>query len=167
MSGVQEQRYEELFGGFFFDEDALSEDFSLDGLDKELEEHKNYDVLVSILANGEKQRDMATMVEGNLGHIEQDLIQDYIEDNDSLVLLRDQIHDCDIILSEMGSLLSGFQVHIGSINSELRSLQEKSLDLGLRLKNRKLVETKLAEFVEEIVAPPGLLKVIIDGEVNT
>ncbi|XP_024317533.1 vacuolar protein sorting-associated protein 52 A isoform X8 [Brachypodium distachyon] len=173
MSGVQEQRYEELFGGFFFDEDALSEDFSLDGLDKELEEHKNYDVLVSILANGEKQRDMATMVEGNLGHIEQDLIQDvslcrqdYIEDNDSLVLLRDQIHDCDIILSEMGSLLSGFQVHIGSINSELRSLQEKSLDLGLRLKNRKLVETKLAEFVEEIVAPPGLLKVIIDGEVN-
>lgn len=164
MSGVQEQRYEELFGGFFFDEDALSEDFSLDGLDKELEEHKNYDVLVSILANGEKQRDMATMVEGNLGHIEQDLIQDYIEDNDSLVLLRDQIHDCDIILSEMGSLLSGFQVHIGSINSELRSLQEKSLDLGLRLKNRKLVETKLAEFVEEIVAPPGLVKVIIDGE---
>lgn len=47
MSGVQEQRYEELFGGFFFDEDALSEDFSLDGLDKELEEHKNYDVLLS------------------------------------------------------------------------------------------------------------------------
>uniref|UniRef100_A0A452YHQ9 Uncharacterized protein n=1 Tax=Aegilops tauschii subsp. strangulata TaxID=200361 RepID=A0A452YHQ9_AEGTS len=66
---------EEFFGGFYFDEDALSKDISLDGLDKELEEHKNYDVLISILTNGEKQRDMATMVEGNLGHIEQDLIQ--------------------------------------------------------------------------------------------
>lgn len=164
MAGLQEQRFEELFGGFFFDEDALSEDISLDGLEQELEEHKNYDVLISILANGEKQRDMATMVEGNLGDIEQDLIQDYIEDNDSLFLLRDQIHDCDIILSQVGSLLSGFQVHIGSISSEIRSLQEKSLDLGVRLNNRKLVETKLAAFVEEIVAPPGLVNVIIDGE---
>ncbi|XP_048529676.1 vacuolar protein sorting-associated protein 52 A-like isoform X6 [Triticum urartu] len=138
MTGVQEQQYEEFFGGFFFDEDALSKDISLDGLDKELEEHKNYDVLISILANGEKQRDMATMVEGNLGHIEQDLIQDYIKDNDSLVLLHDQIHDCDIVLSQIGSLLSGFQ----------------------------LAETKLAAFVEEIVAPPGLVNAIIDGEVS-
>ncbi|VAH04606.1 unnamed protein product [Triticum turgidum subsp. durum] len=166
MTGVQEQQYEEFFGGFFFDEDALSKDISLDGLDKELEEHKNYDVLISILANGEKQRDMATMVEGNLGHIEQDLIQDYIKDNDSLVLLHDQIHDCDIVLSQIGSLLSGFQVHIGSLSSELRSLHEKSLDLGVRLKNRKLAETKLAAFVEEIVAPPGLVNAIIDGEVS-
>uniref|UniRef100_A0A3B5ZU72 Exocyst subunit Exo70 family protein n=2 Tax=Triticum aestivum TaxID=4565 RepID=A0A3B5ZU72_WHEAT len=109
---------------------------------------------------------MATMVEGNLGHIEQDLIQDYIKDNDSLVLLHDQIHDCDIVLSQIGSLLSGFQVHIGSLSSELRSLHEKSLDLGVRLKNRKLAETKLAAFVEEIVAPPGLVNAIIDGEVS-
>uniref|UniRef100_A0A0E0M917 Uncharacterized protein n=1 Tax=Oryza punctata TaxID=4537 RepID=A0A0E0M917_ORYPU len=29
-----------------------------------------------------------------------------------------------------------------------------------------MVETKLAKFVEEIVAPPGLVTVIIDGEVN-
>ncbi|KAM3402349.1 hypothetical protein ACQJBY_006319 [Aegilops geniculata] len=166
MAGVQERQYEEFFGGFYFDEDALSKDISLDGLDKELEEHKNYDVLISILTNGEKQRDMATMVEGNLGHIEQDLIQDYIKDNDSLVLLHDQIHDCDIVLSQIGSLLSGFQVHIGSLSSELRSLHEKSLDLGVRLKNRKLAETKLAAFVEEIVAPPGLVNAIIDGEVS-
>lgn len=56
------------------------------------------------------------------------------------------------------------KVHIGSLSSELRSLHERSLDLGVRLKNRKLAETKLAAFVEEIVAPPGLVNVIIDGE---
>nr|AAL31062.1 putative ARE1 protein [Oryza sativa Japonica Group] len=167
MVVVHGQRAEDSFGGFFsFDEDAASEDMSLDGLDEELEEHKDYDVLISILANGEKQRDMATLVEGNLGHAEQDLIQDYVEDSDNLVLLHDQIHDCDIILSQIGSLLTGFQVHIGSINSELRSLQERSLDISVRLKNRKLVETKLAKFVEEIVAPPSLVTVIIDGEIN-
>ncbi|KAL5223750.1 hypothetical protein ABZP36_010389 [Zizania latifolia] len=167
MLGVHDQRIDGSFGGIFsFDEDAASEDISLDDLEKELEEHKNYDVLISILANGEKQRDMATLVEGNLGSVEQDLIQDYVEDSDNLVLLHDQIHDCDIILSQIGSLLTGFQVHIGSISSEIRSLQERSLDISLRLKNRKLVETKLAKFVEEIVAPPGLVSVIIDGEVN-
>ncbi|KAF0930194.1 hypothetical protein E2562_030844 [Oryza meyeriana var. granulata] len=167
MAVVHGQRTEDSFGGHFsFDEDAASEDISLDGLDEELEEHKNYDVLISILANGEKQRDRATLVEGNLGHVEQDLIQEYVEDSDNLVLLHDQIHDCDIILSQIGSLITGFQVHIGSISSELRSLQERSLDISVRLKNRKLVETKLAKFVEEIVAPPGLVTVIIDGEVN-
>lgn len=37
--------------------------------------------------------------------------QDYIEDNDSLALLHDQIHECDNILSQIGSVLGGFQVH--------------------------------------------------------
>ena len=30
----------------------------------------------------------------------------------------------------------------------------------------QLAETKLAAFVEEIVAPPGLVNAIIDGEVS-
>ncbi|WVZ59397.1 hypothetical protein U9M48_009543 [Paspalum notatum var. saurae] len=137
--GVHEQRIEQQFRGFFsFDEDSESEDISLDELEEELEEHKDYDVLITILTNGEKQRGMATLVEGNLGHIEESLIEDYIEDNDSLVLLHDQIHDCDIILSQIESFLSGFQVHIGSISSEIRSLQEKSLDISVKLKNRKV-----------------------------
>ncbi|KAL6643247.1 hypothetical protein ACP70R_021428 [Stipagrostis hirtigluma subsp. patula] len=168
MAGIHEQRIEEHFRGFLsFDEDSeSSEDISLDELEEELEEHKNYDVLISFLTSGEKQRARAIMVEGNLGDTEQALIQDYVEDSDNLVLLHDQIHDCDVILSKIGSLLNGFQVHIGLISSEIRSLQEKSLDIGVKLKNRKLVETKLAGFVEEIVAPPGLVNILVNGEVN-
>lgn len=33
-------------------------------------------------------------------------------------------------------------------------------------KNSQLVETKLAGFVEEIVAPPGLVNILISGEVS-
>nr|CAB3499333.1 unnamed protein product [Digitaria exilis] len=177
---VHERRIEERFGRFFsFNEDSESEDISLDELEEELEEHKNYDsyknlyaafcrlqVLITILTNGEKQRGMATLVEGNLGNIEESLIQDYIEDNDSLALLHDQIHECDNILSQIGSILGGFQEHIGSISSEIRSLQLKSLDISLKLKNRKLVETKLAGFVEEIIAPPSLVDILVNGEVD-
>lgn len=165
MAGTHKKRMEDRFGSFFsFDEDSESEDISLDELEEELKEHKNCDVLVTILTNGEKQRGMATLVEGDLGHTEEALIQDYIEDNDSLVLLHDQIHDCDVILSQIGLILSGFQTHICSISSEIRSLQEKSWDISLKLKNRKLVETKLAGFVEEIVAPPGLVNILVNGE---
>lgn len=37
-------------------------------------------------------------------------LQDYIKESDNLVSLHDQIRDCDSILSQMETLLSGFQV---------------------------------------------------------
>ena len=40
------------------------------------------------------------------------LIQDYIKESDNLVLLHEQIRDCDIILSQMETLLTGFQVFL-------------------------------------------------------
>ncbi|KAK9110854.1 hypothetical protein Sjap_018914 [Stephania japonica] len=66
----------------------------------------------------------------------------------------------------METLLSGFQAEIGSISSEIKSLQEKSMDMGLKLKNRKVAELKLARFVEDIIVPPRMVDVIVDGEVN-
>ncbi|KAH1031140.1 hypothetical protein J1N35_043314 [Gossypium stocksii] len=38
----------------------------------------------------------------------------------------------------METLLSGFQVEIGSISSDIKIRQEKSMDMGLKLKNRKV-----------------------------
>ncbi|XP_031272248.1 vacuolar protein sorting-associated protein 52 A-like [Pistacia vera] len=66
------------------------------------------------------------------------MLQDYIKESDNLVSLHDQIHDDDAILSQMETLLSGFQSEIGSINSDIKILQEKSMDMGLKLKNRKV-----------------------------
>lgn len=36
-------------------------------------------------------------------------LQDYIKESDNLVSLRDQIRDCDSILTQMETLLSGFE----------------------------------------------------------
>ncbi|XP_057516594.1 vacuolar protein sorting-associated protein 52 A isoform X2 [Amaranthus tricolor] len=93
-------------------------------------------------------------------------VKDYIKESDNLVSLHDQIRDCDMILSQMESLLSGFQAEIGSISSDIKVLQEKSMDMGLKLKNRKLAESKLAKFVEDIIVPPRMVDIIVDGEVN-
>ncbi|XP_030934710.1 vacuolar protein sorting-associated protein 52 A isoform X1 [Quercus lobata] len=158
------------FGAFVGDlsveEDASSDDISLDGLEQELEECKNDDVVANILSEGTKLREYTKGVENNLRKVELDSIQDYIKESDNLVSLHDQIRECDRILSQMETLLSGFQVEIGSISSDIKVLQEKSMDMGLKLKNRKSAESKLAKFVEDIIVPPRMVDIVVDGEVN-
>ncbi|XP_058067918.1 vacuolar protein sorting-associated protein 52 A isoform X2 [Magnolia sinica] len=153
-------------GDLAFEDDACSDDVSLEGLQQELEECKNDDVVANILAKGTKLREYAKGVEKDVRQVELDSIQDYIKESDNLVSLHDQIHDCDGILSQMETLLSGFQAEIGSISSEIKSLQEKSMGMGLKLKNRKVAESKLARFVEDIIVPPRMVDIIVDGEVN-
>ncbi|XP_019160279.1 PREDICTED: vacuolar protein sorting-associated protein 52 A isoform X1 [Ipomoea nil] len=148
------------------DEDEASEDISLEGLEEELEECKSDDVVANILSKGMKLREYTKGVENNLRQVELDSIQDYIKESDNLVSLHDQIRDCDMILSQMEALLSGFQTEIGSISSDIKILQEKSMDMGLKLKNRKVAESKLSKFVEDIIVPPRMIDIVVDGEVN-
>ncbi|CAI9112929.1 OLC1v1013440C1 [Oldenlandia corymbosa var. corymbosa] len=147
-------------------DDAASEDISLEGLEQELLECKDDQVVADILSKGTKLREYTKGVESNLRQVELDSIEDYIKESDNLVSLHDQIRDCDIILSQMETLLSGFQAEIGSISSDIKVLQEKSMDMGLKLKNRKVTESKLAKFVEDIIVPPRMIDIIVDGEVN-
>ncbi|KAF3451511.1 hypothetical protein FNV43_RR07606 [Rhamnella rubrinervis] len=88
-------------------------------------------------------------VEKNLRQVELDAIQDYIKESDNLVSLHDQIRDCDGILSQMETLLSGYKAEIGSISSDIKILHEKSMDMGLKLKNHKVTESKLSNFVAD------------------
>ncbi|WCJ34781.1 Vacuolar protein sorting-associated protein 52 A [Euphorbia peplus] len=154
------------FVGYLTEEDVSSDDISLEGLEQELEECKNDDVVANILSKGTTLRDYTKGVENNLRQVELDSIQDYIKESDNLVSLHDQIRDCDSILSQMETLLSGFQAEIGSISSDIKILQEKSMDMGLKLNNRKVAESQLAKFVEDIIVPPRMVDIIVDGEVN-
>ncbi|XP_023760386.1 vacuolar protein sorting-associated protein 52 A isoform X1 [Lactuca sativa] len=155
-----------VVGDLTIEEDASSNDISLEGLQQELEECKADEVVANILSKGVKLREYTKGVENNLRQVELDSIQEYITESDNLVSLHDQIRDCDVILSQMETLLGGFQVEIGSISSDIKILQEKSLDMGLKLKNRKVAESKLAKFVEDIIVPPRMIEIIVDGEVN-
>ncbi|KAJ1296691.1 hypothetical protein BS78_01G321600 [Paspalum vaginatum] len=148
------------------DEEVTSDDESLEGLQQELDNCKNDQEVANILANGIKLRDYTKGVENNIRQVELDSIQDYIKESENLVSLHDQIRDCDNILSQMETVLTGFQTEIGSISSDIKVLQEKSMDMGLKLKNRKAAESKLSKFVEDIIVPPRMIDIIVDGEVN-
>ncbi|KAG9128854.1 hypothetical protein Leryth_009611 [Lithospermum erythrorhizon] len=148
------------------DDDDATEDISLEGLEQELLECKDDEVVANILSKGTKIREYTKDVESNMRKNELESIEDYIKESDNLVSLHDQIRDCDVILSQMETLLTGFQDEIGSISSDIKILQEKSMDMGLKLKNRKVAESKLAQFVEDIIVPPRMIDIIVDGEVN-
>lgn len=49
-----------------------------------------------------------------------------------------QIRNCDAILEVMESVLGGFQSDLSSISSEIKTLQEQSLSMSVRLRNRKV-----------------------------
>uniref|UniRef100_A0ACD6AI88 Uncharacterized protein n=1 Tax=Avena sativa TaxID=4498 RepID=A0ACD6AI88_AVESA len=164
----QKQRFDlgVFVGDLPLDDEVASDNESLEGLEQELEDCKNDEEVANILANGIKMRDYTKGVENSIRQVELDSIQDYITESENLVLLHDQICDCDNILSQMETVLTGFQTEIGSISSEIKVLQEKSMDMGLKLKNRKAAESKLSKFVEDIIVPPRMIDIIVDGEVN-
>ncbi len=49
------------------------------------------------------------------------------------LLLFVQISSCDNILARMEGLLTSFQTDLGSISSEILSLQQQSVEMNLRL----------------------------------
>uniref|UniRef100_A0ACD5ZVW6 Uncharacterized protein n=1 Tax=Avena sativa TaxID=4498 RepID=A0ACD5ZVW6_AVESA len=163
----QKQRFDlgVFVGDLPLDDEVASDNESLEGLEQELEDCKNDEEVANILANGIKMRDYTKGVENSIRQVELDSIQDYITESENLVLLHDQICDCDNILSQMETVLTGFQTEIGSISSEIKVLQEKSMDMGLKLKNRKAAESKLSKFVEDIIVPPRMIDIIVDGEI--
>ncbi|GAQ91388.1 vacuolar protein sorting-associated protein [Klebsormidium nitens] len=153
-------------GDLTFGEDLTSEGISLEGLQDELEHFQGQEVVANILGQGSELRELARDVEDKLRQVELESIQDYIRESDNLVSLHTQIRDCDGILAHMEALLSGFQADLGAISSEIKSLQEQSLSMGVKLKNRKSAEAKLARFVEDVVVPPDLIQGIVDAEVS-
>ncbi|KAL2619828.1 hypothetical protein R1flu_000033 [Riccia fluitans] len=153
-------------GDLTFGDNNESDEVSLEGLEDELEHLQGQQMVSNILGQGSQLREYARDVEEKLRLVELDSIQDYMKESDNLVSLHAQIRECDTILTQMESLLGGFQADLGSISSEIKSLQEQSMTMGVKLKNRRAAELKLARFIEEVVVSPNMIDTIVDGEVN-
>lgn len=67
--------------------------------------------------------------------------------------------ECDRVLGRMEEMLHGFQADLGEISSEIKHLQEDSLTMSIKLKNRRAVEEKLHLFLEKAnISPQVCLK---------
>lgn len=77
-----------------------------------------------------------------------------------------QIETCDGILASMEEMLGRFQGDLGNISTEIRSLQEQSQSMSVKLKNRKAAETRLGSFLDNLAITANLVEGIVQRDVD-
>lgn len=90
----------------------------------------------------------------------------YVENNEEVVNLHSQMQECDSVLARMEEMLHGFQADLGEISEEIKHLQDDSLSMSIRLKNRRAVEEKMHMFLEKAAIKPSLASSIMSPHVN-
>uniref|UniRef100_A0A8C5XQF2 Vacuolar protein sorting-associated protein 52 homolog n=1 Tax=Microcebus murinus TaxID=30608 RepID=A0A8C5XQF2_MICMU len=119
-----------------------------------------------ILDEGVDLRHYSKQVELELQQIEQKSIRDYIQESENIASLHNQITACDAVLERMEQMLGAFQSDLSSISSEIRTLQEQSGAMNIRLRNRQAVRGKLGELVDGLVVPSALVTAILEAPVT-
>ncbi|KAI4465461.1 suppressor of actin mutations 2/vacuolar protein sorting 52 [Holotrichia oblita] len=66
----------------------------------------------------------------------------------------------------MESMLLGFQNDLGSISSEILSLQRKSISMSQELSNRQAIRGQLSQFIDDMAVPESLIAGIMDCPVT-
>lgn len=58
----------------------------------------------------------------------------------------------------MEQMLGSFQSALSSISCEIRTLQEHSVAMNLRLRNRRAVRRQLGQLLDELVVPAPMIR---------
>uniref|UniRef100_A0A1A7WHG5 Vacuolar protein sorting-associated protein 52 homolog n=1 Tax=Iconisemion striatum TaxID=60296 RepID=A0A1A7WHG5_9TELE len=146
--------------------DITTDEFILDEVDIHIQANLEDDLVKEALKTGVDLRQYSKQVEVELQKIEQASIKDYIKESQNIASLHNQITACDSILERMEGMLSGFQSDLSSISSEIQTLQQQSVSMNVRLKNRQAVRSHLSQLVDELVVPGAMISTILDSPVT-
>uniref|UniRef100_H2Z2W6 Vacuolar protein sorting-associated protein 52 homolog n=1 Tax=Ciona savignyi TaxID=51511 RepID=H2Z2W6_CIOSA len=86
--------------------------------------------------------------------------------SNNIARLHTQIGECDGILERMECMLHGFQYDLSSISAEIQCLQEESVQMNIKLKNRQAVKSELSQLVDEMAVPEQMINHILDCPVT-
>ena len=86
-------------------------------------------------------------IEQELREVEVESVRDYVAQSEQVVDLHNQMQSCDAILKRMQEMLLGFQADLVGISDEIKHLQEESLSMNVKLRNRRAVESGLKGFL--------------------
>eukprot|EP01135_Chromosphaera_perkinsii_P012212 Nk52_evm31s2612 gene=Nk52_evmTU31s2612 len=146
--------------------DITTEDLNLDDFEDDIEANLQDEVVKQALEKGLDLRHYAKQIDGELQNVEQASVETYLTQADNIADLYKQIRSCDDILQEMEKLLNGFQANLGNIGTEIQTLQNQSLTMNLKIKNRKIIQSKLGSIIDDLVISPDMITHICEGEVN-
>lgn len=167
MAYLQDERTDGDMANLHLGElDLTTDEFILDEVDIHIQANLEDDLVKEALKTGVDLRQYSKQVESELQRIEQASIKDYIKESQNIALLHNQITACDSILERMEGMLSGFQSDLSSISSEIQTLQQQSVSMNVRLKNRQAVRSHLSQLVDELVVPGAMISTILDSPVT-
>ncbi|KAJ2436165.1 Vacuolar protein sorting-associated protein 52, partial [Coemansia sp. RSA 2424] len=126
----------------------------------------NDELIKSVLTRGVDLRQYSRQIEQELNDLEDEQLASYEEHEGALLELDSEIRSCDEVLENMERLLVSFKSSLGAINNDIQSLQNDSLSMSVRLKNRVVAEKQLDKIIQGVVVPPEAVRMICDGEVN-
>lgn len=138
-------------------EESVDESGIFDGVAENLED----DFIKEALKSGMDLRKYSQQIEKELKEVENASIQDYIHESENIASLHNQIAACDDILLRMEGMLLSFQNDLGSISHEILTLQQQSVSMNVRLKNRQSVRGELSQFVDEMVIHESMINHIL------
>jgi hypothetical protein len=103
---------------------------------------------------------------GNCGQAEMESVSQYVENSEQVIDLHRKMQECDGVLARMEEMLHGFQADLGEISSEIKHLQDDSLSMSIRLKNRRASEAMLNVFLEKSTILPFVATAIVSVNIS-
>lgn len=134
--------------------------------DNQIKNNLEDDVVQEILKTGTDLRQYSKQIEKELKEVENKSIQDYIKESQNIASLHNQISACDTILERMENMLLSFQNDLGSISTEILSLQRKSISMSQELSNRQAIRGPLSQFIDDMAVSESLITGIMDCAVT-
>ncbi|CAJ0585461.1 unnamed protein product, partial [Mesorhabditis spiculigera] len=94
------------------------------------------------------------------------VVEEVLANSDKLTALQEAIIQCDKVFENLEQVLRGFQNDLGSISEDMKSLQSQSATKNQELENRQKVRGEISQFVDDIVVPQQMVKMIIEQDAN-
>ncbi|VDK67799.1 unnamed protein product [Litomosoides sigmodontis] len=93
-------------------------------------------------------------------------VKDCIDQAEKLSELHEEITACDDAFAQLEGMLRNFQSELGLISSDMKRLQQQSVDISQQLQNRQKIRGELSQFVDDMVVSQNMIQVIIERDVG-
>jgi hypothetical protein len=143
-----------------------SEDIDFDEIDDDLERFQEDEMVQQALQRGIDLRKYALELSLQLKDAEAETVTQYMENNEEVSQLHQQMEECDAVLARMQEMLLGFQEDLGGISEEIKDLQDKSLSMNIKLKNRRAAEELIHKFLDQTSVDPEIANIILTSTIN-
>ena len=147
-------------------ESSTYAEVDFESLADDLAEFSGDPLVVQALKRGVDLMKYSEELDKDLKAAEMACVTQYVDNSEQVSELHSQIQECDAVLSRMQDMLLGFQGDLSGISGEIKHLQNESLSMSVRLRNKRAIEEKLNSFVSQAVISPDIIECILSPQVT-